>query len=186
MRRAVLTVPNILTLMRIALMPILIVSFYIPNYWAQEVTAGIFLIASITDWIDGYLARKLNQTSRFGAFLDPVADKLIVCSALILLVGYHHQVWITVPVIVIVAREITVSALREWMAELGKRAQVKVSALGKLKTAAQMAAIFLLLLDPAWKGLPWFWIGVVLLYLSAALTLLSMYHYLRAGLGCTK
>ena len=177
-----MTVPNILTIMRIVLIPILVIAFFIPRAWANEVVVTIFLIASITDFIDGYLARKLNQCSRFGAFLDPVADKLIVCTALVLLVGKHHTVWLTIPTIIIIAREITVSALREWMAEFGQRAKVQVSILGKFKTAFQMIAVTVLLLEPSWLLDQWFWLGLGLLYLAAALTLGSMFQYIKAGL----
>ncbi|MAZ44074.1 MAG: CDP-diacylglycerol--glycerol-3-phosphate 3-phosphatidyltransferase [Legionellales bacterium] len=177
-----MTLPNMLTISRLLLIPVLVVAFYLPYKWAHLLTAGIFLIASITDWVDGYLARKLNQTSRFGAFLDPVADKLIVCTSLILLLAKHNSIWFTIPVLIIVCREIAVSALREWMAELGRRARVKVSFIGKLKTAVQMLAIFILLLTPDWYGLPWTTIGLVGVYLAAFLTLLSMMQYLRAAI----
>ncbi len=148
----------------------------------------LFVAAAITDWLDGYLARRLNQYSRFGAFLDPVADKLIVAAALVLLTAddrildqvLDHRLF-TVVVVIILGREITVSALREWMAELGERARVAVSFLGKLKTTGQMIAIPFLLYREPLLGLPILRLGEILLYAAAALTLWSMLIYLRAA-----
>ncbi|MCK0152423.1 CDP-diacylglycerol--glycerol-3-phosphate 3-phosphatidyltransferase [Alcanivorax sp. S6407] len=184
----VLNLPNILTLIRVVAIPVLVVVFYLPFKWSDMVAAGLFLAAGITDWLDGYLARKLNQTSPFGAFLDPVADKLIVGVALVVLVQVHATAWLAVPAMVIVSREITVSALREWMAELGQRAKVAVSQLGKIKTVTQMTAITLLLAQkPEFDLLgdiimtPWLWLSYGLLYLATALTLWSMMSYLRAA-----
>ena len=117
-----LNIPNILSLTRIAVVPVFVVVFYLPFAWANVATAAIFAIAAFTDWLDGYLARRLNQTSRFGAFLDPVADKLLVAVALILLVAADPTPWLTIPAIIIIGREIAISALREWMAEIGERA----------------------------------------------------------------
>ena len=117
----ILNLPNILTLIRVLAIPVLVLVFYLPFHWSDVCAALLFLAAGITDWLDGYLARKLNQTSPFGAFLDPVADKLIVAVALVMLVQVHATAWLAVPAMVIVSREITVSALREWMAELGQR-----------------------------------------------------------------
>ncbi len=171
------SLPNILTFIRILLIPIFVFVFYLPFYWAHAATAIIFAIASLTDWLDGYLARKLGQISIFGAFLDPVADKLIVSISLIMLVGVRDLDYITLPVLIIVGREIVISALREWMSEVGSRASVTVNTIGKIKTGVQMAAIVLLLaFQPAtsWLGL----IGFVLLYLAAILTLWSMVVYL--------
>ena len=183
-----LNTPNILTLLRIALIPAFIVAYYWTHPWSHMLATGLFILAALTDWLDGYLARKLEQTSPFGAFLDPVADKLMVAAALVMLVAdprVQAQVLdirlFAVMVLVIVGREITVSALREWMSEVGKRSHVKVSFVGKIKTVSQMVAIpFLLWQKPFW-GLPIFRIGEVLLYLAAALTLWSMLMYLKAA-----
>ena len=134
--------PNLLTLLRIILIPVFIVVFYVPFEWAHVAAAIIFALASFTDWLDGYLARKLKQMSPFGAFLDPVADKLLVATSLLLLVGGRDINYITLPAIIIVGREIVISALREWMAEIGSRASVTVSYIGKVKTTVQMVALF--------------------------------------------
>lgn len=175
--RTLTTLPNSLTLTRVALIPVFIIVFYLPWSWGQSAAAAIFVLASITDWLDGYLARKLKQTSSFGAFLDPVADKLLVASSLLLLVGAGDRGYITIPAIIIVGREIIISALREWMAEIGSRASVAVNYVGKIKTAMQMIAVILLLaFKPmmSWLGL----IGVILLYIAAILTIWSMIAYL--------
>lgn len=180
--------PNLLTLLRIVMIPVFIVAYYLPYPWAPLLTMSLFILAALTDWLDGYLARRLNQSSPFGAFLDPVADKLMVASALVLLTSdkrVHELVWdfrvFAVVVVIIIGREITVSALREWMAELGERTRVAVSILGKFKTIGQMVAIpFLLYREPI-LGLPVFRIGELLLYLAAGLTLWSMVIYLRAA-----
>jgi len=180
--------PNVLTVLRILLIPVFILAYYLQYPWAPALTVVLFVAAAITDWLDGYLARRLNQFSRFGAFLDPVADKLIVAAALVLLTSddrilsqvLDHRLF-TVVVVIILGREITVSALREWMAELGERARVAVSFLGKLKTTGQMIAIpFLLYRDPVF-GLPVMRFGELLLYAAAGLTLWSMLIYLRAA-----
>ncbi len=169
--------PNILTLLRILLIPIFIVVFYLPFSGAHAVAAIIFALASFTDWLDGYLARKLGQMSPFGAFLDPVADKLLVAASLLLLVGAKDINYITLPAIVIVGREIVISALREWMAEVGKRASVTVNYIGKVKTTVQMIALVLLL---AYRPEDSFWglLGFVLLYGAAILTMWSMIIYI--------
>ncbi|MDX2464349.1 MAG: CDP-diacylglycerol--glycerol-3-phosphate 3-phosphatidyltransferase [Porticoccus sp.] len=175
------TLPNILTLLRIALIPIFVASFYLPWEWRHLATAAIFGVAAATDWLDGYLARKLNQFTPFGAFLDPVADKLIVAAALIVLVQVHATALFALPAIVIISREIVISALREWMAELGKRTSVAVSYVGKVKTTLQMVAIAVLLaVDPVLHPV-WDMVGMVLLYIAAILTLWSMVIYLRAA-----
>ena len=176
-----MNVPNSLTLVRIVLIPVFVVVFYLPWKWAHIATAAIFAAAALTDWLDGYLARLLKQTSVLGAFLDPVADKLIVAVALVLLVEAHPTPWFAVPAAVIIGREITVSALREWMAELGARAKVAVSKLGKVKTISQMVALVMLLYREPIATVPVFQIGLVLLYLAAALTLWSMCLYLWAA-----
>jgi len=176
------SIPNFLTLLRIALIPVLIGVFYLPFSWTNILSTAVFALAAITDWFDGYLARRWNQTSAFGAFLDPVADKLVVAVALVLLVEKHPTPWMVLPAAVIIGREITVSALREWMAELGQRAKVAVSNIGKIKTTAQMAALLMLLYHKPLFGLPIYQIGYLLLYISAILTLWSMFVYLRAAL----
>ena len=175
------TIPNILTILRIALIPVFMLVYYLPFTWSHMATSAIFGLAALTDWVDGYLARKLGQVSPFGAFLDPVADKLIVAVALIMLVQTNPNLWFVVPAAVIVGREIAISALREWMAEIGERAQVAVSVIGKIKTTAQMVALLLLLYRDPLLGLPTHEIGVVLLYVAAVLTLWSMIIYLRAA-----
>ncbi|WP_075067509.1 CDP-diacylglycerol--glycerol-3-phosphate 3-phosphatidyltransferase [Candidatus Berkiella aquae] len=176
-----MSIPNLLTAARIALIPCFVVAFYLPTKHAGMITAAIFCLAGATDWLDGYLARKLNQTSRFGAFLDPVADKLIVAVALVLLVGEYGSVWMTIPAVVIVSREITISALREWMAEIGQRTTVSVSYVGKLKTFIQIIAIIILLSQPADWNLKSVIVGTIFMYLAAILTLWSMIAYLKAA-----
>ena len=171
------SLPNMLTSFRILLIPVFIIVFYLPFTWSRALAAFIFALASFTDWLDGYLARRLQLMSPFGAFLDPVADKLLVACTLLLLVGAKDVNYITLPAIVIVGREIVISALREWMAEVGRRASITVSYIGKVKTTLQMAALFLLIaFDPtqSWWGI----IGFILLYLAAILTIWSMVIYL--------
>ncbi len=179
------SIPNILTLLRIALIPVFVLFFYLPVEGAHLITTSIFSLAAITDWLDGYLARRWKETSAFGAFLDPVADKLMVAAALILIVDTNPTpypgIWLAAPALVIVGREITISALREWMAELGASATVAVSMMGKVKTTAQMAALILLLYQAPIGPLPTVQAGVVLLYVAAILTLWSMLIYLRAA-----
>ncbi len=177
----VFSIPNAFTAARIAMIPCFVVAFYLPTKHAGLITAGIFCLAGFTDWLDGFLARLLNQTSRFGAFLDPVADKLIVAVALVLLVGEYGKVWLTIPAAIIVSREIAISALREWMAEIGKRTKVSVSYIGKVKTFLQIIAIIILLAHPADWDLLWVKIGIALMYIAAYLTLWSMWSYLRAA-----
>lgn len=174
-----MNVPNILTLSRIVMIPVFVVIFYLPVEWRYVVSAAIFALAGATDWLDGYLARKLDQSTPFGAFLDPVADKLMVAVALTVLVEEHHSAVLTLPAVIIIGREIVISALREWMAEMGSRASVAVSYIGKVKTTAQMVAIVMLLAFP--PGVAWASVGTVLLYLAAALTLWSMVLYLKAA-----
>lgn len=175
------TIPNLLTLFRIALIPVLGLAFLLPLPWANWCAVAIFAVAGITDWFDGYLARRLGQSSAFGAFLDPVADKLIVAVALVALLTYNNTIAFAVPAAVIIGREIAVSALREWMAALGQRASVAVSMLGKIKTTAQMIAILILLSGQDLFGLPLQKIGLWLLYVAAILTLHSAILYLRAA-----
>ncbi|MGB0722253.1 MAG: CDP-diacylglycerol--glycerol-3-phosphate 3-phosphatidyltransferase [Gammaproteobacteria bacterium] len=176
-----LTIPVILTLLRIALIPVLLIVFYAPTSWASEASAAVFALAGLTDWLDGYLARRLGQETAFGAFLDPVADKLMVAVALIVLVQHDPTPWLAVPAAVIVGREITISALREWMAELGERANVAVSVIGKIKTTAQMMAITLMLYQDPIMSMDTYEVGFTLLYVAAVLTLWSMVVYLRAA-----
>jgi len=187
--------PNILTLIRISVIPLLVIFFYLPVWWAHPAAAIIFAFASITDWLDGYLARYLQQTTKLGAFLDPVADKLMVCIALVLIVAEPTFQFvsvpakvvsvptaiITIPAAIIVAREIIVSALREWMAEVGKRASVAVSSLGKVKTFVQMCALLVLLYCDNTTNAALVFSGYVLLYASAVLTIWSMLIYLKAA-----
>ncbi|MDN0073991.1 CDP-diacylglycerol--glycerol-3-phosphate 3-phosphatidyltransferase [Crenobacter sp. SG2303] len=178
-----LNLPILLTWLRVILIPVFIGVFYLPDSWlspvAQNITGAlIFAVAGITDWLDGFLARRLGQTSAFGAFLDPVADKLIVACALILLVDQGRTyAWLSM---IIIGREIAISALREWMAEMGRRSSVAVATLGKLKTTAQMGAIMLLLWkQPIIPGVSTLFLGNVLMVIAAILTLWSMVYYLR-------
>jgi CDP-diacylglycerol---glycerol-3-phosphate 3-phosphatidyltransferase len=176
-----LTVPTMLTLLRIVLIPVLVLVFYLPYNWTNFAAALIFAFASITDWLDGWIARRYNQYSAFGAFLDPVADKLMVAIALLLTVQKHPTVWMALWAAVIIGREIAVSALREWMAELGQRATVKVATIGKVKTIVQMVALVCLLYQEPVIGLNIFLIGEWLLAAAALLTLWSGLAYLRAA-----
>jgi CDP-diacylglycerol--glycerol-3-phosphate 3-phosphatidyltransferase len=174
-----MNLPNILTVSRIILIPALVLLFFMPFHWAYMASAIVFAIAAITDWLDGFLARRWDQSTPLGAFLDPVADKLIVSVALALLIHDYGSLFLTIPAIVIIGREIVISALREWMAEMGKRASVAVSYVGKLKTGFQMVAIVLLLAYP--PGEPVARAGLVILGVAAALTLWSMTVYLKAA-----
>ncbi len=173
------------------MIPLVAVLFYLPYSWSNPAAAIIFILAALTDWLDGYLARRLGQTSRLGAFLDPVADKLMVAVALVLLVGhapenlkffkFNPHTLITLTAAVIIGREITISALREWMAEVGARGKVAVSAVGKLKTIFQMTGLSMMLFRSDVWFLPAFELGVYCLVAAAALTLWSMVLYLRAA-----
>lgn len=178
-------IPNSLTWARIALIPIFVGIFYLPEGWCPMVEKNlfatfVFIVAAVTDWFDGYLARALGQTSAFGAFLDPVADKLMVAAALILLVQLARVDAIIA--VVIIGREITISALREWMARVGESASVAVAYVGKLKTAAQMTAIPLLLYNAPLLSIDLRFVGSVLIYVAAALTLWSMGYYLHRAM----
>ena len=187
--------PNILTLTRILVIPIFVFVFYLPFSGAHLAAAIIFALASLTDWLDGYLARSLKQITKLGAFLDPVADKLMVSIALVMIVGEFQFQFIsgphsvitvpsailTVPAAIIVGREIIVSALREWMAELGKRTSVRVSHLGKVKTVVQMLALIVLLYCGAATNAIIIALGYALLYAAAVLTIWSMLFYLKAA-----
>ena len=176
-----LTVPTMLTLLRIVLIPVLVLVFYLPFKWTNFAAALIFAFAAVTDWLDGWIARRYDMFSNFGAFLDPVADKLMVAVALLLIVQKHPTVWMALWAAVIIGREIAVSALREWMAELGERATVKVAAIGKFKTIVQMVALICLLYEERLLGLPIFIIGDWLLAVAALLTLWSGLAYLYAA-----
>ena len=176
-----LTLPTWLTLGRIAMIPVLVAVYYLGGRWSNPGATAVFALASVTDWLDGWIARRYGLSSRFGAFLDPVADKLMVATALVVTVQHHHTVWIALWASVIIGREIAVSALREWMAEIGQHAKVSVAMVGKIKTTVQMIALgFLLYRDPLW-GLPIFLIGEWLLAAAAVLTLWSGFEYLRAA-----
>lgn len=176
-----ITIPNLLTMARIVAIPVIVLVYYLPFEWSYLVAAVIFAGAGITDWFDGYLARKWGQMTKLGAFLDPVADKLIVAIALVVLVEAHNTIWMVVPAAVIIGREITISALREWMAELGKRASVAVSYVGKVKTFVQMVAITGLLGSEVNLDSDIVILAYVLLYIATVLTLWSMLVYLRAA-----
>lgn len=182
-------IPNLLTVLRIALIPVFVGIFYLPHnlfalglhptHTLNMAAASVFALASFTDWLDGYWARKFNQTSSFGAFLDPVADKLMVAAALIVLVEFQRVGAIVS--LIIIGREIVISALREWMANIGKRGNVAVAMIGKVKTAAQMLAIFLLLYYDNIGAFNTRWVGEVLIVIAAILTLVSMAYYLKAA-----
>jgi CDP-diacylglycerol--glycerol-3-phosphate 3-phosphatidyltransferase/cardiolipin synthase len=184
-------IANVLTFARIVMIPLVAVLFYLPYGWSNPAAAIVFILAAITDSLDGYLARRLGQISALGAFLDPVADKLMVATALILLVShdppmlkfihFHPQVLITMTAAVIVGREITISALREWMAEVGARGKVAVSSLGKVKTIFQMTGLSMMLFRSDVWFIPAFELGLLCLVAAAALTLWSMVLYLRAA-----
>jgi len=177
-----LTLPNKLTLLRIGLIPVFVLAFYIPLFGLNNyITTGLFFIAGVTDWFDGYLARRLKQQSEFGAFLDPVADKLMVGTALVLLVSAHPGSLLAIPAAVIVGREIAISALREWMANIGDTTKVAVSMIGKIKTTAQMLAIGFMLFENSIGDFPTMLIGYLLLYMAAGLTLWSMVIYIQAA-----
>jgi CDP-diacylglycerol--glycerol-3-phosphate 3-phosphatidyltransferase len=181
-----LNIPNLITLSRIVLIPLIIGLYYIPSEWMtletkNQAATSVFVLAAITDWLDGYLARRLNQMSAFGAFLDPVADKLIVVGALIVLLQLD-RVEAMVGLIVI-GREIAISALREWMAKVGQAKSVAVAFIGKLKTVSQMIAIPLLLYhDPLFGLVDCQWLGTLLINVAAVLTVISMLYYMRKAL----
>ena len=175
-----LTIPTMLTLFRILLIPVLVVVFYLPHGWTNIAAAAIFIVGALTDWLDGWIARRYGMYSAFGAFLDPVADKLTVAFALLLVVERHDTPWMALLSAVIIGREITISALREWMAQTGKRGSVAVATIGKLKTTAQMAAILCLLVGLRdFYGHDLIFIGNILMFIAAVLTLWSMFYYLK-------
>ena len=176
-----ITIPNLLTMFRIVAIPLVVVIYYLPFSWASQASGLVFGLAAITDMLDGYLARSLNQTTRFGAFLDPVADKLIVATALVVLVQSDPSILMMVIAAVIIGREITISALGEWMSELGASVYVKVSIFGKWKTAFQMFGIgFRLYQEPSF-GLPVYETGMFLLIIASILTIWSMADYLKSA-----
>ncbi len=173
-------IPNLLTFFRILLIPVFVILFYLPYQWSYLAAAIIFILAAATDWFDGYLARKLNQSTAFGAFLDPVADKIMVAAALVVIVEHYNTIWVTIPAMTMIGREIIISALREWMAELGKRSSVAVSWIGKWKTMIQMVSLTGLI----WQYNVWMvWLAYVMLYVATVLTFWSMFQYMKAAWG---
>jgi CDP-diacylglycerol--glycerol-3-phosphate 3-phosphatidyltransferase len=176
-----MNIPNWLTVVRIITIPVLVVIYYLPFPWAHFAAALLFVFAALTDWLDGYLARHLHQGTRFGAFLDPVADKLIVAVALVLIVAEIGSAYIAIPAAIIVGREIVISGLREWMAEIGKRTSVAVSRMAKIKTVVQMLSLIFLLWYTPQSFILIKIVGVILLYIAAVLTLWSMIMYLRTA-----
>jgi CDP-diacylglycerol--glycerol-3-phosphate 3-phosphatidyltransferase len=189
---ASMNLPNLLTVIRFLMVPVFVLAYVLPLSWGHLLAAAIFALAGFTDWLDGYLARRLDQTTSFGAVFDPVADKLIVAAALVLLTADHANLWLTLPAVVIVGRELAISGLREWMAEINRRGEVKVSWLGKLKTSFQFISIVLLLANhPPVRGdlftdFPdlysvWLLIAYSMIYTAAVLTLWSMALYIRAA-----
>jgi len=174
--------PNTLTWLRILMIPAILALFYLLPYpWADPAACAAFALAGITDTLDGYYARKLGQTSRLGAFLDPVADKLIVAAALVLIVSKDPRWFVVIVAVVIIGREIAVSALREWMAEIGARNRIKVTVLAKYKTIMQIVGLSMLLYRQNMFGLPMYKLGLVLTAVAAVLTLWSMIQYLRVA-----
>ena len=176
-----LNLPNALTWIRILAIPLIVAVFFLPVPWAGPAAGILFALAGVTDYLDGYLARRMGQTSRFGAFLDPVADKLVVATALVLIVQRDPQVYVSIVAAIIIGREITVSALREWMSEIGASAKVSVSWFGKWKTTVQIFGISMMLFQQPIGPVPVYLIGEVLLVIAAALTIFSMVDYLRSA-----
>mgnify|MGYP000287747971 CR=1 FL=1 len=177
-----MNIPNTLTLLRILLIPVFIAVFYLPQPWAPALATFIFWFAALTDWFDGYLARKLQQQSALGAFIDPLADKLMVIAALLLIITKDpHNNWLLFSAVIIITREIFIATLREWMAEQGEGAKVAVSFAGKIKTTVQMIALGFLIFKHDLLGLPVYLIGIILLVSAALLTLISMGNYIYAA-----
>lgn len=176
-----MNIANFFTYLRVLLIPVFMLVYYSGLPWAHLIAAAIFIFASITDWLDGYLARRLNQCTPFGAFLDPVADKILVTVTLVMLAASYSSPWFAVPAAIMVAREVLVSALREWMASNKARNSVAVAYIGKVKTTVQMIAIIVLLAaDP--QGAEWMWMsGFLLIYIAAVLTIWSMMVYIRSA-----
>jgi CDP-diacylglycerol--glycerol-3-phosphate 3-phosphatidyltransferase/cardiolipin synthase len=179
--RMVWNLPNTLTWLRIVAVPVVVLLYYLPYPWADPAAGFLFAAAGITDSLDGYFARKYGQTSKLGEFLDPVADKLIVAVALVLIVSRDPRWFVVLAAAVIIGREIAISALREWMAEIGQRTKVAVSRLGKWKTIMQITGLSMMLIRWDLFGLPVYEIGLVLTVISAVLTLYTMVAYLRAA-----
>jgi CDP-diacylglycerol--glycerol-3-phosphate 3-phosphatidyltransferase/cardiolipin synthase len=177
----VTNIATMLTWLRIAAIPLIVIVFYLPVGWAHPAAAVVFIMAAITDGLDGYLARRLELTSDFGAFLDPVADKLMVVTALILILQADPRVFIAAITAIIIGREVMVSALREWMAEMGNRGEVAVTGVAKKKTIAQMFGLSLMLWTQDLFGIPIYEIGIILMLIAAGLTLWSMVIYVRAA-----
>ncbi|MBM4218570.1 MAG: CDP-diacylglycerol--glycerol-3-phosphate 3-phosphatidyltransferase [Gammaproteobacteria bacterium] len=175
------TIPNLLTGLRIALLPVIVVLFYLPYHWSDIASGLLFAVVGITDAFDGYLARKLGQVSPLGAFLDPVADKLIVVTALVLIVSKDPVWYVTLTAAVIIGREIAISALREWMSEIGARHKMQVSGVAKFKTIVQITGLSMMLFREDLLGLPIYDIGLVLTVLAAVLTLWSLVTYVVAA-----
>ena len=173
-----MNIPNSLTLLRIALIPVFVLVFYLPIKWNNQIACLIFTIAGLTDILDGYLARKWDQMSSMGAFLDPVADKLMVATTLVILVQQDPRLIVAFPAAVIIGREITVSALREWMAELGARSKVAVSVYGKIKTILQLVSLGMLIYQDDLWILPVYNLGLILLFIATFLTLWSLFEYM--------
>ncbi len=176
------SLPMMMTWSRVLLIPVFLICYYAPIDDARFWAGLAFMIAAITDWFDGFLARKLNVSSKLGAFLDPVADKLIVAAALIVVAVEYQNIWVTLSAIVIMMREVSISALREWMAENNAREVVAVSNLGKVKTASQLAALTWLLYGGELWGVDWGTLGFPMLYFAAILTIITWYQYGRAAL----
>ncbi|CUX97129.1 CDP-diacylglycerol--glycerol-3-phosphate 3-phosphatidyltransferase [Candidatus Hoaglandella endobia] len=174
-----LNIPTWLTMFRILMIPLFVLAFYLPFSWATICCSLIFVLAALTDWFDGFLARRWKQTTRLGAFFDPVADKIMVAMALVLVAEHFHSWWITIPAATMITREIIISALREWMAEIGKRSRMVVSWIGKVKTTAQMLALIALLWRPDYLLVTE--IGITALYIATVLTYWSMFKYLYAS-----
>ena len=173
------TLPNVLTWMRIVAIPLVVMLYYLPFQWSDPAAGLLFAAAGITDSLDGYYARKLGQTSRLGAFLDPVADKLIVAVALVLLVSKDPRIVVVITAAIIIGREIAISALREWMAEIGQRTKVAVSPLGKLKTILQIVGLSMMLYRWDLFGLPMYSLGLLLTAIAAVLTGLYVANYIQ-------
>jgi len=179
-------IPTLLTFTRIALTFLIVIIFYLPWEYSNIACMVIFSIAGFTDWLDGHLARKMGQHTNFGAFLDPVADKLLVVLTLVIIIETESSIFMTIPAAIIIGRELVISALREWMASSGQRDVVAVSNLGKWKTGTQMVAIGCLLFSDDLLFLPVSTLGYVLLYIAAVITVVSMYQYLSAVFGVNK
>ena len=179
-------IPTLLTFTRIALTFLIVIIFYLPWEYSNIACMVIFSIAGFTDWLDGHLARKMGQHTNFGAFLDPVADKLLVVLTLVIIIETESSIFMTIPAAIIIGRELVISALREWMASSGQRDLVAVSNLGKWKTGTQMVAIGCLLFSDDLLFLPVSALGYVLLYIAAVITVVSMYQYLSAVFGGNK